>query len=143
MYRVLEAGAIFQYSKEYRSENCPKFEKFQYELMANLPRIHCPKCSEYYGMYFKLFGGVPHCFSHSTVGPRRTRQITIRGLGLNTTHHDMRPIGLSNHHHHFKVDMKEAKGMSNFILGQIVSLFWHNLLFMKRRRPRPITYIIY
>ena len=33
---------IGAYSKEYRSENYPKLENFQYELMANLPRIHCP-----------------------------------------------------------------------------------------------------
>ena len=42
----------------------------------------------------KLFGRVCHCFSHSTVASSKTRQITIRGLGLNTTNHDMRPIGL-------------------------------------------------
>ena len=35
------------------------------------------------------------CFSHFTVGSSKTRQITIRGLGLNTTNHDMRPIGLT------------------------------------------------
>ena len=46
-YRLLESGAIFQYSKEYRSEKCPKLENFQYELMANLPRIHCPTYVEY------------------------------------------------------------------------------------------------
>ena len=92
MYPVLEAGAIFQYSKEYRSENCPKLENFQYELMANLPTIHCLKRSE--GIW-KLFGRVRHCFSHSTVGSSKTRQITIRGRGLNTTNHDMRSIGLT------------------------------------------------
>ena len=42
----------------------------------------------------KLFGRVRHCFSHSTVGSSKTRQITIRGLELNTTNHDMRSIGL-------------------------------------------------
>ena len=42
----------------------------------------------------KLFGRVRHCFSHSTVGSSKTRQITIRGRGLNTTNHDMRSIGL-------------------------------------------------
>ena len=42
----------------------------------------------------KLFGRVRHCFSHSTVGSSKTRQITIRGRGLNTTNHDMRSIGI-------------------------------------------------
>ena len=42
----------------------------------------------------KLFGRVRHCFSHSTVGSSKTRQITIRGRGLNTTNHDMTSIGL-------------------------------------------------
>ena len=32
------------------------------------------------------------CFSHFTVGSSKSRQLTIRGLGLNTTYHDMRPI---------------------------------------------------
>ena len=36
----------------------------------------------------KLFGRVRHCFSHSTVASSKTRQITIRELGLNTTNHD-------------------------------------------------------
>ena len=43
----------------------------------------------------KLFGRVRHCFSHSTVGSSKTRQITIRGLELNTTNHDMSSIGLT------------------------------------------------
>ena len=33
------------------------------------------------------------CFSHFTVGSSKARQITIRGLGLHDTNHDMRPIG--------------------------------------------------
>ena len=43
----------------------------------------------------KLFGRVRHCFSDSTVGSSKTRQITIRGLELNTTNDDMRSIGLN------------------------------------------------
>ena len=39
VYRDIEAGA--------------NLENFQYELMANLPRIYCPKCAEYYVMYFE------------------------------------------------------------------------------------------
>ena len=39
------------------------------------------------------------CFSHFTVGSSKTRQITIRWLGLNTTNHDMRPIVISADEH--------------------------------------------
>ena len=64
--------------------------------MANLLRIHCPKCSlSITECISKLFGRVRHCFSHYTVGSSKTRQIMIRGLELNTTNHDMRPIGLN------------------------------------------------
>ena len=39
------------------------------------------------------------CFSHFTVGSNKTRQITIRGLGLNTTNNDMRHIVISADEH--------------------------------------------
>ena len=60
------------------------------QIHGEFPRNHCWKClvahsgesfrNTFYNMHF-------------TIGSSKTRQITIQGLGLNTTNYDMRPIG--------------------------------------------------
>ena len=69
----------------------------------------------------KLFGIVRHCFSHSTEGSSKTRQITIRGLGLNTTNHDIRPIGLTTN----KTVVPRTKRLSIFLFNVVQNDFWY------------------
>ena len=79
----------FQNTTKTRSENCQKLKILPYNVMANFPEniagsvLHIIECIS------KVFARVHHCFSHFTVGSSKIRQITIRGLGLNTTNHNM------------------------------------------------------
>ena len=75
----------------------PNAQNSSIQSNAEFPRKHCRKCQwctlanrfEIHSFYA--------CFSHFTVGSSKTRQITIRGLVLNTTNHDTRTIGLTEH----------------------------------------------
>ena len=84
----------FQNTTKTRSENCQKLEILPYNVMANFPENIAGIVLRIIECISKLFARVHHCFSHFTVGSSKTRQIMIRGHGLNTTNHDMRPIGL-------------------------------------------------
>ena len=75
--------------------------------MSNFPENIAGSVLRIMECILKLFARVRHCFSNFTVGSSKTRQITIRGVGLNTTNHDMKPIGLRDSEWH--IDPKHLR----------------------------------
>ena len=75
-----------------RSENRQKLFYAKYgEFTSN----HCRKCPwRTLANRFEIHSIFYACFSRFTVGSSKTRQITIWAIGLITTNHEMRPIGL-------------------------------------------------
>ena len=73
----------------------PETQNYSIKSLENLPVIIAEVSVAHSGKSFRNTFIFCACFSRFTVGSSKTRQITIWALGLITTNHDMRHIGLN------------------------------------------------
>ena len=95
VYRIRDADAIFRIQRKDDEKIAKNSKLFYTQSMENLPVIIAEVSVEHSGESFRNTFFFCACFSHFTVGSSKTGQITIWALGLITTNHDMRPIGLN------------------------------------------------
>ena len=95
VYRIRDADAIFRIQRK-DDQKIAKNSKLFYTKYREFTSNHCGSVhGALWRIVLKYILFFCACFSRFTVGSSKTRQITIWALGLITTDHDMRPIGLN------------------------------------------------